>query len=388
MSSNPFLKGATIVVVSATVALVLPTAAFGLSLGSITRAVTDSVMQAMMSYVAGPVMMAVNTSMAAATSGIQGEINKSAIAEKNTAEAIASFEAQERIRLEALRIRESLEQPESTCETMATADALGNATAEVKVNAYRGAVQASTGGVVVGRHKLPSNTGNTSTANYMRRTYDISMTEFCTEEDKQRGRCEKVGPLAGADMTGANLFTDGQGNDTQRPDAQTGNALFINRIVGGMPPELLANPNWEKTPQGMAYVDMVRRYAAFQSLAAHSLNSIATSHAPQAGLGTRSLTAAHTGRVDISKMEMFANFVKMKFSSASIQDAATATDPNKILRDMAQVNAFRLAMDQEALQSASRTEALLAAQLSLLAEQQLAGQLGSQRSAAANARGS
>jgi hypothetical protein len=80
-------------------------------------------------------------------------------------------------------------------------------------------------------------------------------------------------------------------------------------------------------------------------------------------------------------------YIRAKFSPKEVKDLATATDSLKILRSMAQSESFRMWMDYKLLASTERTEALMAAQLPLLADIAMRDKMKEQYKATFNAGG-
>jgi hypothetical protein len=314
----------------------------------------------------------------AAGAGVQAEVSKATTAQIQSDIAIAEAKMTEDYRQQVLETRRKLEQPATTCQTAKSADALSSVDPLVRAGAL-----SDTSARVTGRGRslkkadgstspvtMPP-TGFTRDANAETLTsYDYTSENFCGPLDKERGRCTQVSAFPNGDTNAGLLFTGTDGSDTYAPNQDVAVTAFINRIVSGMPAELLSDPKWDRTPQGKVYIEQVRRYAAFVALSAHSMNSIANNRRPVEQLGTRVL-GSQAPRANMSRAEVVSEFVKAKFSAKSVADMATAEEPQKILRDMAQTNSMRLAMELEALRSAERSEALAAAQLSLLAEAQL-----------------
>lgn len=338
-----------------------------------------------------------NDSFSRVGSAIQAEVNKSAIAAKNVAEGIASYEAQERLRLASIDAREKLQQPVNTCATIAAANAMPNADVSTRVAAARATSSLLSGRPAPLRNvdgsaspKLAESIAYSSDAQKaILDNHDYTMRNYCTDEDAKRNRCQKNASkpeLAGADFQANFLFMGTDGTESYTPGQEIAVDAYIRRVVNVMPPEMLRDPAWERTPQGKAYIELTRRYGAFLSMPTYSLNQIKAGHVRQPGLGDATHTSQRTGRSDISMMEAISTFVQSKFSAEAIKDLAVSLDPNKILRDMAQTNSYRLWIEYQQLRQAERMEAMLAGQLALMSEQQLRGQLAAQSRAASGAR--
>lgn len=314
---------------------------------------------------------------------------KSNLMNKTVSEGIAEWQVNEELRRENIRIQHSLEQPETTCATMS--HATNTLTSDTNVAMATHAAVADR--AIKGRRLAPSAPGGTSrepipitanenSTNQIIKTYDYVVSNFCTPAEAKAGRCQGVDASAvkypGGDIRGDLLFGDGSGPDgsgngslTISTEQNVAVEAFISNIVDGMSPEILRNPAWEKTEAGRKYVLMVRQYAAFMSLTSNSLHSIQQNHAIDKNLG-------------MSKMEAADRFVKLKWSKESIQDLATATEPHKILREIAQQNAYRLWFEFQQLTASERQEALLAGQLALMSNQFFTPALAAQKSNAVN----
>lgn len=354
-----------------------PLSAHAISTGSVVRGVVSGITSWASSFMLGPFSVMLNNSLSTLGSGIQGEINKGAVAQKNTVEAVATYEAQERLNARAAELNEKMRQPTTTCSSMAMGNQLGKVDAKVKV-ATSSHSRAATESLL--------NSGSVA-ANALR-SYDNSMTRYCTPADEALGRC-KVSKIPNANLSGGDVRADLMFSAADNPASSTytngqGEAVrdFIKRITGSYAPEAIAtrDPQLEKTPQGKAYVDLSRRYAAFMSMSNYSLNAIAQAHEAEPGLGDRTMMSARTGK-DASMMAVLKAYVDEKFSPKSMADQARQTQAEVILRDMAQTNAFRLWMEYQNLTQTQRIEAMNAAQLSLLTEAQLKPQLAAQMAA-------
>lgn len=311
-------------------------------------------------------------------SGIQGEIAKSAVAQKNTSEAIAQYEAQERFRQQALEVNEKLKQPANTCATLATSNNLGKVEAKVRAAATGATREATTASLST------VNTGSKILTNYSN-----SLNNYCTEADERFGRCSTKSipepKLAGADVNAGLLF--GSASDPASRTYMPGQAKamrdYISRVTASTTPESLAavSPKAERTDAGKAYQDMLRTYTAFMSMSQYSLNSIAASYDIDQGLGERTMMQGRVGK-DASMMDVVAAFVSEKFSPRSLKDAASQTQAEVILRDIAQTTSFRLWLEYQNVNQSQRIEAMNAMQLALLAESTLKPMLDAQRRAA------
>ena len=317
----------------------------------------------------------------------QAEILKSVSAQKAVQEGLEAYRQQESLRVSAQETLESLQQPATTCQTMATQGSLGNVTQTARASLATSQARV-----------LKQLSGNTNTLAALDANNKFTNETMCTAEEAARGIC-RLNPankdLAGADQNVAFLFQGKDGSPTfdGAPDGPQAKAAdsYITRVIAALPPEQLKRAEYSKSPASRAYVELMRRYSAVLSMSAYSLNQIKAAHTPQIGLGNDTMMADVNlpgftkGKVNMSMREAVQRFVATKFSPDSMKDAAKATNENLILRDMAQMNAFQLWIDQQTLLQDSRTESLMAHQLALLTEQTLRPQLDAQRLAASRA---
>lgn len=314
----------------------------------------------------------------------QAEILKASTAQKAIAEGLEAYRAQQRLRVIAQETVESMQQPASTCESMAAQASLGNVTQTSRAAAVKDQSR------VIKRIN-----GNSNTQAVLEAAHQLTNSTMCTESEAARKICE-LSPsnreLAGADQNATVLFQGSDGSFTldgthDGPQSRAADS-YINRVVASVPPEQLRAADYGKSPVSRAYIELTRRYAAVMSMSSYSLTQLKASHVPQVGLGTNTMMADvkirgfASGKADMSMIEAVQRFVATKFSPAAMHDAATAVSPNLILRDMAQMKAFELWISQQTLLQDSRTEALMAHQLALLTEQTLRPQLEAQRVAA------
>lgn len=203
---------------------------------------------------------------------IQAENQKANTTIKNAIEASANYKTGERLRMELAKVGESLQQPAYTCSNIAVVSATTRA----------GELSRKLAIVDSGRDLR----GMVSNSNADSRIASISKRaqQFCTADDLARGRCVKVagGQLAGADTQASYLFGSPDGSsETYIKGQREAVDIFVDRVVGLTPPTQLQQPAWERSQEGRAYVEMQRRYAAINSMAAYSLRSIAASRTPQ-----------------------------------------------------------------------------------------------------------
>lgn len=358
--------------------------AFSLSAG----AVIGPVIQGVTSYIGGPFAQVLNSMFtqitAQATATIGGEINKAAVANKVVMEGLESARQQQQLNRDAVELSQKLELPANTCQDMAVQDGLAKASASTQANMLSSQKKVS-----------EALKGNTNTLATVTSRFEKTNSKFCSQEDGARGLCEyrANNELSGADQEAAFLFQSRSGSRTYAapaggPSQYDATGDFVTRMVVGIPPEQLRTKDLDKTPQGKAYIELVRRYNGMVSMSAYSLNQIREAGNPIKGLGNTTRMANVEGfanEVDMSMNEAVRRFVHTQFSPKVVQDLATATQPEKILRAMATQNAFGLWLDYQNMEQNSRMEAMLASQLALVAEQSLRPQIDAQRAVASRA---
>lgn len=316
----------------------------------------------------------------------RGEILKGTMADKAVLEGLESYRQQEDLRQRSVDLSESLKQPATTCQAMATSSSLGVAQRNAQTQAFRSQAD------------LMSRIGpNGNAVASMESSYRKSGDSYCTPEEAAQGVCRaRANGLAGADQDAMYLFQDAEGSSSFAGNGTAQAAAadsYIERIVNGTPLQGLPQQGvdfYRKNAQARAFVELARRYNAMQSMGAYSLKQIKEMHRTQANLGADTMLATVPGfapnKNDMSMSEAVERFVATKFSPESVADLSKATKSNLILRDMAQMSSFQLWMSYQSMLQSSRVEGLQAHQLALLTEQTLRPQLEAQRQAAQRAR--
>jgi hypothetical protein len=212
---------------------------------------------------------------------IQGELLKGAAATKAVMEGLATYRAQSRLQDKAVALQQDMKQSDQLCQAMGAQEVLSDGAARTRAR-------------VVGdqRRSLYNVTRNLNTAATVDSMHKLSNESFCTAEEARIGVCKPTSSaeyanLAGADQNAMYLFQSKSGGDTYEGTRESGQAAavdaYIARVVsGGAPPELLRiqGSAYERNAQARAYVELTRRYQAFLSMAAYSLNSIKGSRTP------------------------------------------------------------------------------------------------------------
>lgn len=337
-----------------------------------------------------------NTMRAVAESGaaVRAEGLKAAMASKAVDEGVAAYKQQQINIREQSVMNDAMQQPVTTCASLATAANLNAAALGGRARA--GSNQAS---------RAEWARSNTNSFQVLESTHKQSNDNYCTKEEMSLGICNTNGSgdfagLAGADKDAVFLFQGANGSSSYK-GVDKGNSRspqsaaadsYINRVVNGLPPEQLKQKGaayYSGSPQARAYIELERRYNAMLSASDFSLAQIKEYHNPIQGLGAStkmdSVPGLEPGSADMSQAEVVDRFIASKFSPTTVTNLASNPEPHIILRDIAQMSAFQLRMSLQAMQQGSRVEGLAAHQLALMTEQVLRPQLEAQRNAAANA---
>lgn len=300
---------------------------------------------------------------------LQGEIGKQTQAIRATQESIATYEIQESLRREAAQVSEKLEQPAFVCQTMAMTEGIRTAT-----QAARGRAASFT------KTRVDSMMTEASPRHRILNNYNRSTSKFCTEQDISAGRCTGTPQLVNGDISASHLFGAANGGGlTYLPGQTEAVDAYIDRIAGTPPAAL---PVKCDTEQCKAFEETRKDYAAFLSLPVHSLAEVASAYMPQQGLATQTGTKEILGKDDVSMMEAIEGFIKMKFSKEGIMSSGEALSPEKVLRELAQNQGFRLWMDFQNMRQLERIEAMQAAELAIVGGAHMRGLVEAQRQAA------
>jgi hypothetical protein len=216
-----------------------------------------------------------------AVAATRAEILKAATAKKAYLEGLEAYRQQQTLQLKAEELKDTLRQPGGICQTMET---------QTGVVAGQRAAQSK----IYGGQKLvmQSLANNTNTMQTLDAANAVSGAKFCSPEEIDRGVCRapvdpKYAELAGADQNAMYLFQSREGVNTYagaRDGAQVEAVNgYIARVVVGVPPEQLRTKGaaaYRQSPEARVYTEMLRRYNAFLSMSAYSLNQIKESRNP------------------------------------------------------------------------------------------------------------
>lgn len=231
--------------------------------------------------VAGAQDISAAQAISEAQGAIRAEVLKAATARKAYSEGLEAFRTEQRMRMKAAELADALRQPDGLCQTMDTQDAMatGGRRAQQQVVANQ-------------RKAMSALTGSKTSAQAVEAAHRATNERFCSAEEAERGVCRlaadgRYANLAGADQNAMFLFQSREGGNSYeggRDGAQADAAdAYIRRVVGGVPPEQLrakGGAAYAQSPQARAYAELQRRYAAYLSMSAYSLNQIKESRNP------------------------------------------------------------------------------------------------------------
>ena len=216
-----------------------------------------------------------------ADSATRAEILKASAAKKTYMEGLEAHRQEQALQLRAVELQENLRQPNGLCQTMETQNAVVAGRQSGQSNIARGQ-----------RKALQSLAVNVNTAQTVDAANALSSAKFCSPEEVDLGICKapvdsKYASLAGADQNAMFLFQSRDGTNTYegaRDGAQVDAVdSYIARVVIGVPPEQLrvrGKSNYAANTEARVYTEMLRRYNAFLSMSAYSLNQIKESRNP------------------------------------------------------------------------------------------------------------
>ena len=259
-------------------------------------------------------------------------------------------------------LREKLAQPLTTCLAIIAGNKLPESTRMVRAAAAKG-----TGANLMHMQKQ-AEPARTVAANY-----EQVQQAFCSRAMKNRGTCDTVVAenIQDGDIRAGLLFGDERGNATRDPEQEAAVRASIERLAGVRnQPANLPSPATEKTVSGKVYVETQRDYQAISQLASTCLHKSSTASRAQAGLGASLKSAGLATEIpdDISQTEALQVLIKAQMSPSKIQDMAGATQPEVLLRNMAQNKAFALWMQHSRMETAECEEAVAATTLALNAQ--------------------
>ncbi len=217
-----------------------------------------------------------------------------------------------------------------------------------------------------------------NTAAAVSKIYDDHVSKYCSQQDAQLGRCSNpVDPK----MQNADVRADAMLNTSSyTPDQIDAARALVNNIANPIPTQNIPK-DWEKTPQGKAFIAGQYVEQSRASVAANSLNRAIATRTPIAGLGT----SAMLNKADVSELELMESQVRGRFESPGWYKMVAGFSVENLLREMNKMHALKLWMDLKSYQQMERVEIVLATQLSMDVKRDSEGRLQLARAAAAKA---
>lgn len=210
-------------------------------------------------------------------------------------------------------------------------------------------------------------------------------SKFCSTEDQARGRCTVTNAsMQNADVVAQTLFSPNDGM-TLSDEELVAAKEYAQGVVNPFPTTPLPK-QWEKTPQGKAYVvaQMVEQQRL--SLADSVFQDIIAARMPNTEIGS-SLKLAGVNVNNPSIMAVMKTYSDNFTKPSWVTQVSTSPDQTWLLKENVRQAAFKNWMDYNSYLQMEKLSALLAATLAMEARTQSAAILQQQRQAAAQAAG-
>jgi hypothetical protein len=138
----------------------------------------NTIQQQLMKQLMAKMGLGIEGAVAQSGAATQAEILKSVSAQKAVLEGLETYRQQESLRVSAQETLESLQQPATTCQTMATQGSLGNVTQSARATLVTSQARV-----------LKQVNGNTNTLAAVDTTHRLTNETMCTAEEAARGIC-------------------------------------------------------------------------------------------------------------------------------------------------------------------------------------------------------
>lgn len=217
-----------------------------------------------------------------------------------------------------------------------------------------------------------------NTAAAVSKLYDDHVSKYCSPQDVQLGRCSSP---ANPQLQNADVRADAMLNTSSyTPDQIEAARALVNNLANPIPTQNIPK-NWEKTPQGEAFVAGQYIEQARASVAANSLNHSIAIRTPVQGLGT----SAMLNKPDVSEMELMESQVRGRFESPDWYKMLAGFSLENLMREQNKMQALHLWMDLKSYNQMERIETILATELAMDVKRDSETRLQAARSAAAKA---
>lgn len=198
---------------------------------------------------------------------------------------------------------------------------------------------------------------------------------YCSQRDWELGRCSNKAPghLQNADVMAGTLLSPAAA-ETYSTQEQEAARQFITNATDPFPTEMLPR-GYEKTEKGKGYVLAQMAETSQMSVAQYSLSMmLANRSAPNAN-------ASNPGE-RVSLMGLAKKFIDERYVDTKWRSALVAKNEQSLLKEIAEMMAFKNWIDYHAFLQMERMEAVLAVNLAISAKQHNAPILAAQRNAA------
>jgi hypothetical protein len=198
-------------------------------------------------------------------------------------------------------------------------------------------------------------------------------------EEFETNRKKFTGENQYKDMQTGALFGSSNGSLTRVATTDNNSVKTVINYLTGLAysPRNLGS-NQDESDNGKMYSRLQRQYAAYASLSSYVLSAVANNHTPQKSLLAFYKNAGLTLTPEqeqngVSIAELYDTYTQKLLSRPQIEANAKAKSLT-LLRNMSQMDAVALYMEVQELQQQERTEALKAAELSLMTHKVLGPQ--------------
>lgn len=288
-----------------------------------------------------------------ATNTIQDRLIKVGQGQIQANSARSHYKTQKKIESNINKATEDFEQPITNCMQYAAGQSFADGMMAMRLNAASAAAQIGSA--------VTSPTGN------------WELEEFETNRKNFTGENQYKDMQTGA------LFGSSNGSLTRVATTDNNSVKTVINYLTGLAysPRNLGS-NQDESDNGKMYSRLQRQYAAYASLSSYVLSAIANNHTPQKSLlafyknAGLSLTPEQEQN-GVSIAELYDTYTQKLLSRPQIEANAKAKSLT-LLRNMSQMDAVALYMEVQELQQQERTEALKAAELSLMTHKVLGPQ--------------
>ena len=269
--------------------------------------------------------------------------------------AISHYKKQKKMESDINKATESFEQPITNCIQYASGQAFSEGAMATRLSAASAAA-------LVGSASLKADNSS-----------NWELEEFNTN------RKNFIGNNQYKDMQTSSLFGNSDGSLTRTAKVDNNSVRsVINYLTGLAYTPRQIGSNQDDSYAGQNYSHLQRQYAAYTSLSSYVLSAVANNHTPQKSLLSFYQNAGLTVTPEqqqngVSIAELYDTYTQKMLSKPQIEANAKAKSLT-LLRNMSQMDAMALYMEVQELQQQERTEALKAAELSLMTHKVLGKQ--------------